>query len=540
MMKKPLLTFVLAAAATGIGAVALAANPTGGNWEGSDTLEPVSRDVLLACAEDPVIHYIGGGSGKGQAAMVQGKQQLAPMSRAMNSSDGICNVTNLSKAAGYRIALDGIAIVNKSTSCVGDGVAGGNATQVCFDVTERNNVAGLQCPDCTGTQYCFANEKDALRVLYAGFTKNGGNAMANRDCNSDVRHSLAAQWHKLFQDGCTADGGCTQINHAWRRDDASGTTDTFLTLLGLPSIVRLVPATGTTPAVNPVDPFCNGNTVQDLDPIRRPCAPDDQVCGIDQLNGLVLPVTVPALVEGDEGQQFPTQACQVGNFSLAAPAQQTVLSTGSIRFDCPERANFSVAGNCLAPRSATNQFNCISPKLNPNVFFVNLNDDARRFNRFLRKPTGALMSAQAAFRIDSACTDDSSTENIGCLAAEYDCSVGFAGREATFVPGAKALLVKGIAPTVPAIRLLKQPTGLNTPGVYPFTRFLYLNSVVGFAAVTGNEDTALDCFLNQTTLDTAVSANGFVTLDEAPICEDFPELTRCPSYAGPTGDGCAP
>ena len=59
----------------------------------------------------------------------------------------------------------------------------------------------------------------------------------------------------MFKDGC-ATGACSGgLRHAYRRDDLSGTTDSFLDLLQLQTISNT--------------PFCNGTERQDSDPIRR-------------------------------------------------------------------------------------------------------------------------------------------------------------------------------------------------------------------------------------------------------------------------------
>ena len=54
-------------------------------------------------------------------------------------------------------------------------------------------------------------------------------AGSTKFCNSDVRYALVNNWNNLFQEGAGCNGAdpdaCTQLKHAFRRDDVSGTTD---------------------------------------------------------------------------------------------------------------------------------------------------------------------------------------------------------------------------------------------------------------------------------------------------------------------------
>lgn len=50
--------------------------------QGSDTLAGVITDAIISGGLDTDLTYIGGGSGKGEAALVNGTQGLSPMSRA--------------------------------------------------------------------------------------------------------------------------------------------------------------------------------------------------------------------------------------------------------------------------------------------------------------------------------------------------------------------------------------------------------------------------------------------------------------------------
>jgi phosphate transport system substrate-binding protein len=83
--------------------------------EGSDTLYGLLSDAILGAGLEGELTYAGGGSGNGEKALVEGRQGIAPMSRAMKD-DAIAKA----KAKGidvvpHKIALDGVGVfVNKS------------------------------------------------------------------------------------------------------------------------------------------------------------------------------------------------------------------------------------------------------------------------------------------------------------------------------------------------------------------------------------------------------------------------------------------
>jgi hypothetical protein len=551
---------------------------------GSDTLEVLTESIISggtavapealdgqtnfsasACAGVAPLNYIGGGSSNGEQAMLDAvttapnpdliaTQVTAPMSRELQAGR-TCRAQDPTRAQGYVVALDGLAIVEEdsNTQCASNGVA---FNPECIEVQDLNGIAGIsndECPGCESgnTQYCFSNEFDVLRVLFSGMHKNGGATIGNQRCNSDVRHSLAASWDKIHAGAC-ATGECTRLEHAWRRDDLSGTTDTFLSLLGLPAINVTNPAA--------VKPFCNGTATEELDPVRRPCQTEDITCNANGQAGLVLPIFVPELAEQFEGQAYATEACQNGKFGLA-PSKSTDLGGGVIKRDCPERDNFSIAGFCLAPQTSAGSFRCNSSRSNPNVFFANLTDDARIFNKWVRTAAGELAVDKAGrpetfgwHKIRLACQQESSTLNIGCLAGDYDCSWGFAGREADVAfATSKALKVKDVAPSVETVRNLIQTCDVDgecsapdtcvggnpattdrkegTCGAkYPLARKLYFNTLVGFANVASssiegaaNEAALTSCFATKTNADFAAVAGGFITLGSNPVCEDFDE-----------------
>lgn len=55
-------------------------------FKGSDTLAGMMTDAIQAAGLAEEIQYVGGGSGKGEEAIVAGQQGIAPMSRELKGS----------------------------------------------------------------------------------------------------------------------------------------------------------------------------------------------------------------------------------------------------------------------------------------------------------------------------------------------------------------------------------------------------------------------------------------------------------------------
>ncbi|MGD0677077.1 MAG: hypothetical protein ABSC94_16810 [Polyangiaceae bacterium] len=351
-MKKyfALATFVVASVgAVGVGAATMT------TFAGSDTLGNVTHDMINTTsvsgspfctgpyASAQTLVYTGGGSSLGETDMIAGTQAIAPMSRFLGTN--ICD-GGVSNGEGVVISLDGVSIVTSATtggaascngpstgtSCVNtDGGAPYPTDGLAIDTTVTTRfIGGVNQP------YTFVSWQDVLKVLYFGKIDSGFHPTdpeVGTNCNSQLRQTLANNWSELFESpsNCT---GCSILQHIFRRDDASGTTDIFASLLGFsgPNAAK-----GTAVTVNSQayqlgsDNFCNdpgGNTPagfpgsnentpnvwtssgtavagatsnivpnddQDLDLIRRPCTEigrgaHEQVCepgSFDQTNTLV-------------------------------------------------------------------------------------------------------------------------------------------------------------------------------------------------------------------------------------------------------------
>jgi len=282
MRKSLAIAALFAASGSAAGAGAL-------NMLGSDTLLNVTTDVLAVCPGASGINYVGTGSSNGEAAMVATAngvttgtfatgQKIAPMSRFPNSN--ICTVGStgvpgpLATATGLVIGIDGIVIAtspgtvsacNSSTHTVNacTNEVGGLAYSTSVAVPQVV-VAGTTY---AATTYTFQNWKDVLSILYTGWPQlsSAQSSPQLAGCGSVLRQTLANNWGNLFQTSCGTGGagstggspdGCTVLQHAFRRDDASGTSDAVNTLLG------------TKPSPNAesnfgfgTTPFCNANAV---------------------------------------------------------------------------------------------------------------------------------------------------------------------------------------------------------------------------------------------------------------------------------------
>jgi hypothetical protein len=432
-------TFVVA----GAGAAGVGASSAITNEKGSDTLFQVTTDAIVAAGLTPAqLTYIGTGSGNGETAMINTQngvagslQSIAPMSRFMAAN--VCPSANGGKVttAGYTAAnaqglvvgLDGVAIlagVANTATC--DGTAN-HCTQIANSGTALNTSVAVPASPNTAVAaytYTFQSWRDVLAVVYGGLS-NGQNT-ADTGCNSNIRNALVSNWTTLFQNpacasglcpngeaittgtatrgsqggvaspaggtltACTTAAPCTctaaspcfppQLQHAWRRDDASGTSDIVGTLLGLsPS------ASDSANANQGTSPFCNvlggivpgsgspgfsqGNTTtqvryggspvgqvsaattagtndyiptsyQDNDPIRHICVNSsrtdfEQVCDLDGKLGLILPI-VPTDFLPTIAQQFPTAACNGSSqLAQAAPLFPNPNGRNNVNGRCP-------------------------------------------------------------------------------------------------------------------------------------------------------------------------------------------------------------
>jgi hypothetical protein len=383
-----------------------------------------------------------------------------------------------------------------------------------------------------------------------------------------VRKSLLNQFGEIFQAGCGGGTTCTELRHAFRRNDLSGTTDTFYTLLseaydnpGPPVVAQLrLPALPTTTTARE-SAFCNafgaGNILAgqgdflDQDPVRRPCGAQEQACRRDGTVGVVVPIEVPG--GAALAQLYPTLGCSVGQFELLrlVPPGQPGPTV------CPNGGPLALAGcfqpvRRLAPPAATPfDANCVAGVAPVQPLFGG-GMSGRAYNLMVKNSAGLLQRdifqppapyptrflVGSYFRIHTTqvlpggtntCQQPSSTEQLGCVVQASLCSISFAGREAALQPGSLSLSVGGLFPTNANVEALVLTPG-NKADDYKLSRKLYFNTVAGFqgAELPGDERALAECASNPATAAAAMTGNGFIPMPASlgVQCEDFDE-TQC-------------
>jgi hypothetical protein len=534
--------------------------------KGSDTLEHITNDVLAACpgATAGSISYVGTGSTSGENAMSAGTQTVAPMSRFLNATVGVCNGPPMSSpgfvpgagattAEGLVIGLDGLSIVAEAASAAACGGGLAYSSGRSFPVTDTAGNPVIGCSGCDpGTNiYHLTNWKDVLALVYAG--KTHAMTGTTRECGGDVRRSLVNNWGNLFEASCTS-GTCTELRRAFRRADLSGTTDTFLSLVGLNSMPLAQSVSGST--ARQID-FCNANSAVlfggqsdylDNDPIRRTCHANEEACGRDGKLGLVTVVEVPGNLTN--AQNYPSTLCTLGKFRLLKPANTGVSV-------CPNGGGL-LFGKCFQPTiefaDGTFTADCLGRKT-PVQGFGGAGMDGRAYNLVsknadgtYRKDTAGRFITGAFYRMHTTkvitvgaptCTQDGATTQIGCLARADSCAIGFAGREAeTLSPlgSVAALTVNGKAPTQANIEALVT-TPADTTDDYPLARKLFFDTIDGFENITGGERELAKCFANSALIGPIMTGRGFIPVPGGVQCQDFNETQANPS--GGTGCGQA-
>jgi hypothetical protein len=388
--------------------------------------------------------------------------------------------------------------------------------------------------------YVISDWKDVLRLIYTGCRNDQGNCSAVdrlQRCSAatnPVRAEVINNWALMVESGAVAGdtqidcngataNACTELRKAYRRDDASGTTGVFLELLGvafnvaanLTGRARWTPALGQNPAApQPIvgtHSFCDGGHNEgfalhsDLttrgDPITKPCRPEDDICGPNGQMGVVRAIRSP------QPGGFPPVQCTRGRF-----ARKQFLNT-SLPL-CPDGTKPS-AGQCKLPYFAVDRngdgdntdpgdrdFNCLND-LNSRPSSVPLSTDGRSYNFVWRDSDGNVMFIAAGLLPETAswrenqgvldvslpvpggaftqtCVEEDSTRQQGCLVANTQCTIGWAGREIAnqgpFDDAQEPFTLSGIQ--------VNDTNVLN--GSYPFARDLFLTAIGGFENITAD------------------------------------------------------
>ena len=412
-MKKTMLiaTFLaVGAGSAGVSAVDL---------KGSDTLKEFTLSVINAavCPGATSLVYIGGGSGSGETAMTTNPvtQNVAPMSRFLQVGGATPNL-----AEGVAFAADGITISTSKvhSACDPNAISGSGCTAQAGGL---RNAGTLNAGAYTIGTAAVAGWRDVLRLVYFGLENGTGSNPSPtatppvRNCSSPVRADLVNNYGNLFQDAACGTGGCTQLTHAWRRDNLSGTTDVFREL----TLAKAYPfcnnrfaadannsTTVTYPTVLSTGAALFDDAYQDFDTIRRACvggqsgggaflpAPTsngtvqppyantvaEQVCGPKGNLGLVVPIRAPVGNSGDITitDAFPTKPCLRGNFNLGpAPkvpgsaTRDTLCPNGDVPlgnvatdYNAATGQVVNSSGICLIPAAADGDSQCINGRNN--------------------------------------------------------------------------------------------------------------------------------------------------------------------------------
>jgi len=274
--------FMATLCVVGAGAVGAGATFATQTFQGSDTLfnltnAAISSNVIGTTGVSGsglggTTDYQGGGSGAGESAMAATAptQWMSPMSKMMTSTT-CTSLVGPSHASGVVIGLDAVDVYSSTTAgatagCSNTSTTGNNGLGLAFNTS-------LAYTDNQGNAQTltFKNWTDVLALLYGGLDKStitgsGATQQGYSDCSSPQRKALAANWANLFEakgstcasnpsSACTTasykagSGNITfggQLRHAFRRDDASGTSDAFAGIIGLGSLYAANTTTGDT------------------------------------------------------------------------------------------------------------------------------------------------------------------------------------------------------------------------------------------------------------------------------------------------------
>lgn len=550
----PIVTFLLVAA--GAAGIRAKDNVT---LKGSDTLFNVVQDVLAQCPGAAGLTFVGGGQGSGDTNEKNGVQTINPATNYPNTST-VCTASSnvvLANEELLAIGLDGFSIIGAAAQTQTSTCHGATSTNDCDPTTEPN--AGLAFNKTIslsdGTTYTFNGWRDVLRVLFAGFDHNAGTDITKRNCNSLLRQTLANNWGAIFQDTCTSTTA-TQIRHVFRRDDTAGTTTFFLASLNLPALnttantdpfCNVIQSTDTLPAgVNryPAD-------YQDNDPIRRVATSiNEQAVSRKGDLGLVIPVSSADNLSVTDA--FPTTACGTNTIFGAAP--QIILPNGNLTStpgNCPNGDVSFLGGLCFVPVDNSGNPNCLASRLTTPSFVFNNTAvdgvkpsaaDGRVYNQHFRvidssghaaynkdkstparAITGSLLRLHQTRTLDpngTTCQKQEADHQLGCFITANPSSIGFGGHDAAVQPGAVSLKVNAVEPTTQCIQSF----------TYPLSRKVYVDTLIGFWNVTGQELALSRCFNNTNLVTNSLTNEGFFpfpTNGGAAFAEDYNEHQFC-------------
>jgi len=378
----------------------------------------------------------GPNDGNGLPENNPGCQEIAPMSRPMDSS--ICEDDNAAaNAEGIAACQDGIVIVAKNVNYAQYGQSAAACTA--YNTASSNSANTSNNPpsaDPSFSAYDGVGDwrdsgqvvvpgnpnydvglnglgwKDIARIVYTGFDNNDGNGTAaaggeqNRliRCNSPLRQAVLSQWSNIAEGSTCSGTGCTNVIRALRRDDSSGTTQFFVEALGLTPVL-----TGGRTAMislgactNPVTnfTFCDGGEAEvnfgtndtatsagDCngvrgDPIKKACCADEDICDRNGQMGVVVAVRSPS---ENLTQSLPPNQCTRNSFAR-------IDYQASSQAACPDGTT-PVAGRCRFPfwnNNGVRDFNCLNSRNSQPPQLPAGSIDGRVYNTVVRTSAGVV------------------------------------------------------------------------------------------------------------------------------------------------------
>ena len=315
-----------------------------------------------------------------------------------------------------------------------------------------------------------------------------------------------------------------------------------------------------------------------------PVAVGEQVCGPQNTLGLVLPVRVPVLSNPTADDLYPRKPCHRGWFTwgsapnLPGTGKKTLCPNGDLTFpNLWTSYNFAtgeIVGSsnlCLLPIDDSGDTRCINGK---NNFPVPITPpfgqipaalrDGRVYNLHQYNSGGgyrqdpqlgpARMIVGNFSRIHTTrtllptaptcpggggdtrcCAQTDATSQVGCLSAADPCSIGFSGGGSV----AQALQTSTSIETTfgASINNIRNAQACVVSAIYPFSRKLFLASVIGFENVTGQELALSQCFTGTASgFNALLAASNVFPLPTGPVCQDFADEACA---GAPASNACA-
>ena len=198
-------------------------------WDAAaPTSFPATGGSYLLDAGGPTITPGSPDTAQGLVIGLDGLSILA--NGAVNGGSGSCNGSGTATACSVATGADPTVGLAYDNANAGGGV---NVT-----AAQRNAFASYGLPT-NMPAFSFTSWHDVLEILYAGLVDPsihaaGSDPEIGKNCASTIRLAIANNYGDLFETtGCASGGSCTKIQHLFRRDDASGTSDIFGSVLGL-------------------------------------------------------------------------------------------------------------------------------------------------------------------------------------------------------------------------------------------------------------------------------------------------------------------